>query len=396
MTWRRHLGLVIGGLIIVTVIAVSFIPRPVLVDTARVTRGPFRVTVEEEGQTRVKDRYVVSAPVAGYLRRIGSHVGDGVEKDEEVASLKPLPSRVLDPRSRAEAEARYAAAKASLSVAVENVNAAKAERQYLETEQQRLEALYKDKNISLGALQEIQARFRKAKANQQSAQFSVDIARFELEAAKAALSFSAASDGTVPDNVSIKSPVNGRILKLIHESEGVVNAGEPLLEIGDPLSLEVQVDVLSRDAVRISPGTPVEFKRWGKDEILNGVVRTVEPVGFTKISALGVEEQRVLIINDITSPVELWSRLGDGYRVEAEFILRQEDNVLQVPTSALFRYHDDWALFTVEDGRAGLRRVKIGQRSGFTTELLSGIGEGTLIIVHPGDAVEDGGRVRPR
>ena len=396
MAWRRHLGLVIGGVIIVAVIAVSFIPRPVLVDTARVTRGPFRVSIEEEGQSRVKDRYVVSAPVDGYLRRVESHVGDAVEKDQEVASLKPLPSRVLDPRSRAEAEARYSAAKASLSVAVENVNAAEAERQYLETEQQRLEELYKDKNISLGALQEIQARFRKARANEQSAQFSVDIARFELDAAKAALSYSAASNGSIPDTVSIKSPVKGRILKLIHESEGVVNAGEPLLEIGNPLSLEVQVDVLSRDAVRLAPGTAVEFKRWGKDEILEGVVRTVEPVGFTKISALGVEEQRVLFINDITSPVELWNRLGDGYRLEAEFILRQDNNVLQVPTSALFRYHAGWALYTVDSGRARLREVKSGQRSGFTTEILSGVGENTVIIIHPGDAVEDGGRVRAR
>ena len=396
MAWRRHLGLIIGSCIIILVIGISFIPRPILVDTALVKSGPFRVSIEEEGRTRVKDRYIVSAPVAGYLRRIEVHVGDPVEKDQEVAFLKPLPSTVLDPRSRAEAEARVAAAKAALSVAVENVNAAEAERQYVESEQQRLEKLYKDNNISLEALQASQAKFRKARANEQSAQFSVDIARFELEAAQAVLSYSAASNGSVPDMVPIKSPVRGRILKLIHESEGVVNAGEALLEIGNPLSLEIEVDVLSRDAVRISPGTKVEFKRWGKDEVLNGVVRTVEPVGFTKISALGVEEQRVLVINDITSPIELWDRLGDGYRVEAEFILRQDENTLQVPTSALFHFQDGWAVFMVADGRARLRKVKPGQRSGFTTEILSGLEEDTAVVIHPSDSVEDGSRVRVR
>ncbi len=396
MVWHRHLGLITVAAVIIVVIVVGLMPRPVLVDTDTVSRDPLRVSVEEEGRTRVTDRYVVSAPVAGYIRRVELDVGDTVDKDQGIVHLEPLPSTVLDPRSRAEAEARVSAAKAALRVAEEQVHSAEADYNYTESELHRMQRLYESGNVSQEALQSAEVQYRKARSALQSAQFSVDVARYDLKAAEAALQFSASSNGSMPATVTLRSPVKGSVLKIQHKSEGVVSAGEAILELGDPLSLEVEVDVLSRDAVRIEPGTRVLLKRWGSDAVLDGVVRTVEPVGFTKISALGVEEQRVLVIVDINSPVTEWRRLGDGYRVEAEFVLWEGDDILQVPSSALFREGEDWAVFALADGRAQLRSVEIGRRSGLRAQIVSGLEEDERVIVHPGNSVEDGVRIRAR
>lgn len=397
--WRRHLGMVIGVVAIAVIIGIGFLPQPALVDTARVAHAPLQVTVEEEGRTRVIDRFVISAPVAGFARRIELNVGDLIPKGQVIAYLEPLRSNVLDPRSRAEAESRVAATRAALMAAEENARAADADAKYAAAEETRLKRLFEGHMISLEAMQQGETSARRTRANLQSAAFKVQVAQFELQAAEAALRYSAAEKGdgvNAPETVSVTAPVNGRVLKILHKSEGVVTAGEALLEIGDPLSLEVEVDVLSRDAVRLTPGTKVRFERWGGEGVLDGAVRTVEPVGFTKISALGVEEQRVLVITDITSPVELWNRLGDSYRVDAVFILWEKDDVLQIPTSALFRRQDRWAAFTVNGGRAALREVEVGQRGGLVAEVVNGLNEGELVITHPSDAIEDGSRVRQR
>ena len=397
MVWRKHIGLIIGIFVVILLIGIGFIPRPVMVDTAEVKLGTLKVSVEEEGRTRVIDRFVISAPVAGFMRRTELNVGDEIKKDQQIIYLEPLRSSVLDPRSRAEANARVAAAKAGLLAAEKNARAADADSNYASTEHTRLKRLYESRTISLERYQQAQTNARRTKATLESAEFSVEVARFELEEADAAVRYSAAREaGETLETVSIKAPVQGRVLKIHHESEGVVNAGESLLEIGDPLSLEVEVDVLSKDAVRIKPGMKVIFERWGGDEPIEGVVRTIEPVGFTKISALGVEEQRVLVIADITSPVETWGKLGDGYRVEASFILWEGNGVLQIPSSALFRYAEGWAVFIIQDGMAELRQVEIGNRSGLAAEILSGLVEGENVITHPGDNVEDGSRVRLR
>jgi HlyD family secretion protein len=225
----------------------------------------------------------------------------------------------------------------------------------------------------------------------------VEVARFDLEAAQTALQYSIAGDGgegeDTKDIVKLRAPVASRVLAIHHESEGVVVTGEDLLEIGDPAALEVAVDVLSADAVRIRPGGAVELQRWGGEQPLDGVVRIVEPSGFTKISALGVEEQRVWVIADIISPRELWQQLGDGYRVEAHFILWEGEDVLQLPASALFRHADGWAVFAIRDGRARRVAVQIGHSNGLVTEVLSGITAGEIVIVHPDDRIEDGVRV---
>lgn len=397
--WRRHLGVVSGLVLVVVIVAAGFIPRAMVVDTATISRGTLRVTVEEEGRTRVIDRFVVSAPVAGFLRRIELNVGDPVARGQVVAFQEPLRSTVLDPRSRAEAESRVSAARAAMQASRENVTAADADAKYAAAELARLERLHENHTVSLEALQQGEANARRTKAALQSAQFKTQVAQFELKAAEAALSYSAAEKGGAgqpPETVAITAPVDGRILKINHESEGVVGAGEDLLEVGDPLSLEVEVEVLSRDAVRIRPGGRIQFEQWGGDELLEGAVRNVEPVGFTKVSALGVEEQRVLVIADITSPVEKWNRLGDGYRVDAIFILWEGNDVLNVPTSALFRNQDRWNVFVVADGRAARREVTIGRRGGLVTEIVNGLEEGKTVIVHPGDKLVEGNRVRPR
>lgn len=394
---RNHFGIIISAIIIIVIIGIGFIPRPVLVDIKIVQRAPLQVTIEEEGKTRVIDRYVLSAPVDGFARRIYMDVGDSVEKDQQIVFLEPLRSKVLDPRSRAEAEARASAAKAASNAADRNVRATDADAQFAASELERLKRLYDSRTISLERLQQSEANARRTRANLESAKFAVQVAQFEMTAAEAALNYSAAQEaGEAPETVTIKAPVSGNILRIHHKSEGVVNKGDPLLEIGDPLSLEVEVDVLSRDAIKIPPGIKVLFERWGGDETLQGVVRTVEPVGFTKISALGVEEQRVLVIVDLTSPTDKWQRLGDGYRMETLFILWEGKDILQVPSSALFRHNDDWSLFVVTDEQAEIRPVEIGHRSGISAQILSGLAEGDQVINHPGDNLEEGSRVRSR
>jgi len=392
---RRHAGLIAAALALIGLLALGFRPSPVSVDMVQAQAGPLRLTVEEEGRTRVIDRYVISAPVPGYLRRIDLDVGAALSPGQVVAQLEPLRSDVLDPRRRAEAESRVVAARAAVQAAEQRAGATEAEADYAASEQERHAQLYKNRTVSLDAFQQAEAAARRTRASLQSARFQVDVARAELKAAEATVAYSsAAGTGGRLEQVTITAPVGGQLLKRFHESEGVVAAGEPLLEVGDPLSLEVEVDVLSRDAVRIAPGMPVQLERWGGAVPLQGTVRTVEPVGFTKISALGVEEQRVLVIVDITSPREQWQRLGDGYRVEAVFILWQGESVLQVPSSALFRSGADWSLFVVESGRAITRPVKAGHEGGINVQILDGVRPGDWVVAHPGDAVADGVRVQ--
>jgi len=396
MNSKRSIALIILAVIVIGGLVLAFRPRPVPVDVVDAMRGPLTVTVEEEGKTRVIDRYVLSAPVSGFVRRVELDVGDAVAKGDRLLTLEPLRSNVLDPRSRAEAEARVQAARAALLAAEQNATAAQADSEYADTEFHRKDKLRADGTVSQEELDRARAQARIATARLRSAQFAVDVARHELDEAKMALEYSAAQPGNPPEMVSVTSPVDGRVLALMRESEGVVSAGEPLVEVGDPGNLEVEVDVLSIDAVKISPGTPVRFLRWGGDTPLEGVVRVIEPTGFTKISALGVEEQRVLVISDITSPREEWERLGDGYRVEASFILWHGESVLQVPSSAVFRQGGGWAVFVVDGDRAVVRPVTPGRRTGLEVEIQDGLDAGEKVVIHPSDTVSDGVRIRRR
>lgn len=391
---------IIAGIIALLVMLALYFtlrPQPVLVETAQLRHAPLRVSIDEEGTTRIRDRYVVSAPVAGVVRRIEWKVGDELEQQALLAELEPLQSTVLDARSRAEAEARIAAARSALLAAEEQVKAAQTDADYQNDEYRRKKTLSEKNMIAAEELAQSHAARQRAAAVLRSARFAADVARYELDAASTLLKYSAASadKGVLKERVLISSPIAGSVLKVYRQSEGVVNAGEALLELGDKSALEVAVDVLSFDAVKIRPGTPVELERWG-GEPLSGVVRTIEPVGFTKVSALGVEEQRVWVIVDIHSPPAQWQALGDGYRVEAGFVIWQQDNVLQLPSSALFRYRNQWHVYVVENGRAVMKAVSIGQQNGLASQVLQGLDNGAIVILHPGNDISDGVRVRVR
>jgi len=394
---RQHPVIAVITALIVALLAWGFWPQPVLVEAVTALRAPMTVTIEEEGRTRVIDRYFVAAPVDGVACRVQLEVGDLVEQGQVLLNITPLQSQVLDPRSRAQAAARVAAAESALNAAREQAQAALSAKEYAATELERLKPLVEKGLISRELFNKANTEAETSAAAQRSAEFNVEVAGYDLEAAHTTLQYSAATTtGTPTETVPIRAPVDGRILKIHHECEGPVRTGDPLLEVGDPSVLEVEVDVLSADAVKIKPGMDVLFERWGGEQPLQGRVRNIEPVGFTKISALGVEEQRVLIISDFTSPNEQWQRLGDGYRVEAQFVLWQEADVLLVPASSLFRYQQGWAVFVIEGNHAVHRAIEVGQRNGLFAQVLAGVEEGEMVINHPSDAVEDGRSVKLR
>lgn len=375
----------------------GFLPKAVEVDLVTASRGPLQVTIEEEGRTRLKERYVVSAPIAGYLRRIGFKVGDPVQKGQQVAALEPLRSQPLDQRSRAEADATVLAAEAGLNAAIEKERAAAADVDYIEKRLERIAKLYAKRYVAKDQLDQTESEAKKARAVQASAKAAVEVSRSELARARAvAKNFAAGGEGERAAAVQVVAPVGGAMIKLHRESEGAVQAGEPLLEIGDPGKLEVRIELLSSDAVKIKKGGAVFFKRWGGEGTLAGRVRTVEPAGFTKVSSLGVEEQRVLVIADFTSPPETRRLLGDGYRLEAHFVVWEGKDVLQIPASGLVRSGKEWAVFVEEHGKARQQQVRVGQRNGLTAEILSGIKENERVIAYPDDAIAEGMPVRAR
>jgi HlyD family secretion protein len=378
-------------------LVLGLMPRAQRVDIAEVKRAPLVVTVEEEGKTRVMERYLVSAPVSGYVRRSALKAGDAVKAGQVIAVIEPAHAVALDPRTRAQAQAQVSAAKAALAVAEQNARAARAVAELAQQERIRAESLQQSSFISEQALDSARSAETRARATEQAASHSVKVARFELEMARAAVaSTTRLQGGGSLEALQVRAPVAAQVLKLLQESEGAVAAGQPLLEIGNPASLEVEVEVLSTHAVKITPGSKVMLDRWGGEQTVEGTVRRVEPSGFTKISALGVEEQRVRVIVDFVSPREDWQSLGDGYRVEARFVLWEGDDILQVPTSALFRQGEGWAVFAVEGGRARVTPVETGQRAGLATQVLSGLAAGTSVVSHPDDKIGDGTRVKPR
>ena len=397
MQLRAKIGMLATAALVAAGLVLGFMPRALPVDIATVARAPLTVTVEEEGKTRVRERYVVSAPVAGYARRIDLKAGDAVAAGQVLAIIEPARSVALDPRTRAQAQAQVSAAEAALAVAQENARAATADAQLAQQQRARTESLRQSNFLSAQALDTARSTETRAQAAQQAATHAVKVARYELDMARAAaVNTTQLQTGGATEALAVRAPVAARVLKLQHESEGAVSAGQPLLEIGNPETLEVEVDVLSTHAVKIAPGSKVILDRWGGDQPVQGSVRVVEPSGFTKISALGVEEQRVHVIVDFVSPREAWQRLGDGFRVEARFVLWEGQDVLQLPTSALFRHGDGWAVFAVKGGRARLTPIETGQRAGLATQVVSGLAAGAEVVSHPDDLLSDGARVKPR
>jgi HlyD family secretion protein len=394
---RRRIFITVVLIVVIAATVFGFLPGPAYVDLATVSRGVLQVAVEEEGRTRLKDRFVVSAPVAGFMQRVDFKVGDSIRKGQTVVVLEPVRSSSLDPRSYAETQETVSAAQALFKAAEEKERAARADADYAQKRYERMNNLFSKGYIAKDQLDQMEADTKRARASLLAAAATATAARSDLERARNTLkNFNAGGTTGNRGNIAVTSPVGGRIFKIHRESEGVVGAGEPLIDIGNQEDIEVRVEVLSSDAVKIKHKTPVIFKRWGGDTPLTGTVKIVEPAGFTKISSLGVEEQRVLVIADITSPPDTWRVLGDGYRLDAHFIIWEGKDVLQIPASALFRHGNEWAVFIEESGKARLRTVKVGQRNGLAAEIASGLSEGEKVVSHPDDSVKDGGRIKPR
>jgi HlyD family secretion protein len=391
--WGTLTALLLIGL------TVAFRPRPVIVDTVEVTRGDLVVTVNEEGETRVHDIYVLSTSVAGQMHRIDLHVGDPVVALETiVAEIEPIEPAFLDPRSEAQAQADVRAAESAEALARAIVEQAEAELEFASREHDRATELIQEGTISERELDEAERGYRTSRAALATAQAALDVRVFELERARATLLSPTQTQSSEAECacVALRAPVDGRILRILQQSEGVVAAGDAIVEIGDPRDLEIVVDLLSSDAVRAAPGQRVIIERWGGDSVLEGRVRTVEPFGFRKVSALGIEEQRVNVVIDLTSSADEWSRLAHGYQVGLRIVLWEQDDVLTVPILALFRDNGEWAVFVESNGRAVLRRVSIGRRSDLEAEALDGLSEGERVVMHPSDRVQDGVRLAER
>jgi HlyD family secretion protein len=380
---------VVGGLL-----AVALWPTTVPVELAAVSRGPLMVTVDEEGTTRVRDRFIVSSPVAGRVLRIELEPGDAVKRGQIVARVRAEAPPLLDERTRAEAQAAIASARAALGRARAEEQRGRATLAQLQRELTRIRELAQNRIV---APQELEAREAEAKGAEESvnaAVFAVQAATSEVQRAMARLA------PPTPDAagrvVTVTAPVDGVVLKRLRESESVVPPGDPLIEVGDPHRLEIVADLLSTDAVRVKPGARAIIEQWGGDKQLEARVRRIEPSGFTKISALGVEEQRVNVVLDFVDPAAAWTALGDAYRVEVRIVIWEAPAVLEVPTSALFREREKWAVYHVENGRARRVIVELGHQTGQEAEVVSGLSEGERVILHPGDTLSDGARVRER
>jgi len=393
--WIRRTLIALAVLAVVGIIVVAWIPNPVEVEVAAVQRGPLVVTVNEDGRTRVKDRYLVSAPLTGNLARLDLEAGDAIEEGQVLARLVPLPPPLLDSRTRAEAKARVDAAMAARRQSQASVNRARYQRDFAKQESERALAVVQQGGLARSDADRAVSTYHGSEEDLRSANFGARVAEHQLTLAQTAL-MQLTGQGEEVEQLDISSPVAGQVLKVFQESEGVAQGGTPILEVGDPTALEVVVDVLSQDATRIPTGAATLIERWGGKNPLRGHVRVVEPSAFTKLSALGVEEQRVNVIIDMDDDRELWSTLGDGYRVEARISVWEGTDVLKVPASAVFRSDEAWATFVVEEGTAVVRAVELGETNGLETEVLSGLDEGDAVIAYPSDSVRDGVSVRSR
>jgi HlyD family secretion protein len=386
--------LLIGFAAIMGLLAVALWPRPAIVDVATATRGPLVVTVDEEGVTRVRERFIVSSPLAGRVLRIELDPGDAVKRGQPVAVVRSEAAPLLDERAHAEAEAAVESARAALGRARAEEQRARATVSQIHRELSRVRELTESRVTSPQELDTKEAELKVAEESVNAATFAVKAASFDLQRAQARL---------IPTNtqtrgrvVTVGSPADGVVLKRIRESESIVPAGDPLLEVGDPMRLEIVSDLLSTDAVRVKPGSRALIEQWGGDNTLDASVRRIEPAGFTKISALGVEEQRVNVILDFADPASACAALGDAYRVEVRIVVWEGRDVLKVPTSALFRDGQQWAVYRILQDRAQRTRVVVGHQTGQEAEIAAGLSADDRVIVHPGDTLKPGARVRPR
>jgi len=377
----------------------AFWPHPVAVDLGYAERGSMYVSIADEGETRVKEDYLVSAPLPGRVHRFTGDVGDVVAAGKTpIATIQPTEPAFLDNRTRSELEALVKVAEAAIAQSNTEYERIKALHDFAQVEYERAAALVESDTISESRLDRALMELRSQAAAVETALANRYAREFELERARAALLSPGERPTTTADNCcfTVTSPVNGRILRILQESETIVAAGAPLVEIGDPEDLEIIADLLSTDAVQVSEGDKVLITNWGREKALSGIVRLIEPFGFTKVSTLGIEEQRVNVIIDLTDPYEHWQRLGHGYRVDVGILVWQSDDVLTIPIGALFRHDGKWAVFAVIDGRARITLIDIDHMNNRYAEVVGGLEVGQAIVLHPSDRISDNIRVVSR
>jgi HlyD family secretion protein len=396
-TWLKRT--VIAAALLIAAAGLTWLawPKPIATDLATVSSARMEVNVEDEAKTHVRNVYTVSAPLTGRLLRISQLVGDEVSKQTVVAVLQPTTPSFHDVRSHQEMVAALAAAEAAIKLGEAEVRRIEAALDFSRSELVRAERLASTEAISGKNLDKAKFDVQTNEAALASARAQVEVRKSERASVAARLSQpeDAAAQVSTTCCIKVYAPVDGRVLKIVQESETVVLAGAPLIEIGNPLDLEVVAELLSTDAVKIAAGAPVRIDGWGGKPIGGRVVR-VDPAGFVKVSALGIEEQRVKTTIDFADPPEAWSRLGHDYRVIVHVNIWSGDNVLQIPVSALFRRGDDWATFVEKDGRARLARVEVGHRNNRAAEVLSGLVEGERVVLHPSDRIAEGVRIAER
>lgn len=385
---RVVVGVFVAGLL--GAVAWGFRPRPIPVETGAVARGPLTVRVSEEGKTRIRNRYVVAATATGTMRRVPLKAGDEVKAGDTVLTvIEPGESPLLDGRAREQAVAAVAMFEAANKQATEALAASLSALKLAESERDRVRGVRRG-TVSASERDRAESEAIIKAAEVRANEFAIKVHEYRLAQARAALVRGAVD---AKELLEIRSPVSGRVLKVMQESESVVLPGTPILELGDPADIEIEAEILSRDAVRIRPGDPVRVEQWGGAQPLVARVRRVEPAAFTKISALGVEEQRVYVLCDLLDPPEAALRLGDRYRVEVRVAVWQADDLLLAPAGALFRRGNDWKTFVYKDGRAVERTVQAGHTDGQSTEILDGLAVGDELLLHPPDTVKDGVRV---
>ncbi len=399
-TWIKRILTIFVVVVVVGVVVYALMPAPVGIDIAVIERGPLEVTVDEEGVAEIRDVFRVSAPIAGKLNRIPVHVGDRVSKDgEAVAAIQPAEPSLLDVRTQRELQAAADAARAAVGLAEAQVTSAEASERLASSDLDRAQQLAEKGAISTRALEKAVTDLDTAHAAVAQAKANLALRQSELASAEAHLiqpGASVADSGKADCCVPVMSPIDGVVLKLLVESEQVVAAGTPLVEIGDPKNMEVVVHLLSSDAVEIAPGAPATLTDWGGAGALNAHVRRIDPAAYTKVSALGVEEQRVDATLDIDDPHDTWKGLGHEYRVMAHIRTWKGGDVVKVPVGALFRRGADWNVFRVVDGKAVLTTLLIGHRNTHYAEVVGGLSAGDTIALHPSDQVKDGVSVAPR
>lgn len=394
MKLRNRIVLILCVVAGLALLVWALAPAPVAVTATRVVAGPFVESVDEEGRTRLRDTYTVSSPIAGYLHRVTLEPGDRVVVDQVVFRMEAQPVPALDARSLEQAREQVSAVQARFQSARANLDTARAETRFAESEYERYRQLHARNLISATEMDRRQSVRDRQRAIENAAAHAVEVARFEVDSARAMLQIG--SGERSPDDqpqLEVRAPSGGVVLRRHRCCEGAVGAGEPIMEIGDLADLEIQVDLLSMDAVRVRPEMRVLITGWGGDTTLEGRVRRIEPAGFTRTSALGVDEQRVPVVIDFADVQAAADVLGVGFRVEAEVILWEGDDIVQIPTSALFREAGRWSVFVIDDARARLRHVDLGRRAGLVTQVAEGLTPGDIVITHPGDRVRDGVRV---